>query len=61
VVANILSLLHEQYGSRAGVWRILRLLKSYNIKFTSYMVGMALQQNPEVGKWLEREGCEIAR
>jgi peptidoglycan/xylan/chitin deacetylase (PgdA/CDA1 family) len=50
----------SQYGSRAGVWRILRLLKSYSIKCTSYMIGMALEQNPEVGKWLEREGCEIA-
>jgi peptidoglycan/xylan/chitin deacetylase (PgdA/CDA1 family) len=50
-----------QYGSRAGVWRILRLLKEYEIKVTSYMVGMALLQNPEVGEWMVREGHEVAR
>ncbi|RYF23370.1 MAG: hypothetical protein EOO77_02215 [Oxalobacteraceae bacterium] len=50
-----------QYGSRAGVWRILRLLKDHNVKCTSYMVGQALLQNPQVGEWLVREGHEVAR
>lgn len=36
------------------------MLKEYGVKCTSYMVGLALLQNPEVGQWLEREGCEIA-
>lgn len=50
-----------QYGSRSGVWRILRLLKEYNVKCTSYMIGQALLQNPAVGEWLVREGHEVAR
>lgn len=37
------------------------MLKQYNIKCTSYMVGMALLQNPEVGEMLVRDGHEIAR
>lgn len=53
--------LRYQYGSRAGVWRILRLLKEYGIKCTSYMVGQALLQNPQVGEWMVKEGHEVAR
>lgn len=51
---------YGQYGSRAGVWRILRLLKEHSIKCTSYMVGQALLQNPQVGEWMVKEGHEVA-
>ena len=37
-----------KYGARAGVCRISRLLKECGVKCTSYMVGLALQMNPEV-------------
>ena len=50
-----------EYGSRAGVWRILRLLKEYNIRCTSYMIGQALLMNPEVGRWLVQGGHEVSR
>jgi hypothetical protein len=50
-----------EYGSRAGVWRILRLLKEYNIRCTSYMIGQALLMNPEVGRWLVQDGHEVSR
>jgi len=36
------------------------MFKEYGIKCTSYMVGQALLMNPEVGKWLMREGSEVA-
>ncbi|WWD17587.1 hypothetical protein CI109_102028 [Kwoniella shandongensis] len=49
-----------EYGSKAGVWRILRMLKEYGIRCTSYMIGMALLQNPQVGEWLVKDGHEIA-
>lgn len=55
------TILSRQYGSRAGIWRILRLLKEYDIKCTSYMVGQALLQNPQVGEWMVKEGHEVAR
>lgn len=48
-----------QYGSRAGVWRILRLLEQYNIPCTSFAVGRALEMNPEVAIALEEGGHEI--
>lgn len=50
-----------QYGSRAGVWRILRLFKEYGVKCTSYMVGQALLMNPDVGRVMVQEGHEVAR
>ncbi|RSH83778.1 hypothetical protein EHS25_005393 [Saitozyma podzolica] len=49
-----------EYGSRAGVWRILRLFKEYGVTCTSYMVGQALLMNPEVGRVMVQEGHEVA-
>ncbi|KAF9058701.1 putative polysaccharide deacetylase family protein [Rhodocollybia butyracea] len=48
-----------EYGSRAGVWRILRLLEQYNIPCTTFAVGQALEMNPEVAVALEVRGHEI--
>ncbi|THU91045.1 carbohydrate esterase family 4 protein [Dendrothele bispora CBS 962.96] len=49
-----------EYGSRAGVWRILRLLEEHNVRCTSYAVGHALELNPEVAVALEEAGHEVA-
>jgi peptidoglycan/xylan/chitin deacetylase (PgdA/CDA1 family) len=37
-----------EYGSRAGVWRLLRMFDEYGIKITFFACGMALQKNREV-------------
>src|ERR687884_1394516 len=34
-----------EYGARAGVWRLLRLLDRYAIKATIFACGMALENN----------------
>lgn len=47
-----------EYGSRAGVWRLLRLFDDYGVKVTFYAAAIALEQNPEVGKWIARAGHE---
>ncbi|EIM88713.1 carbohydrate esterase family 4 protein [Stereum hirsutum FP-91666 SS1] len=49
-----------EYGSRAGVWRVLRLFKEYNVHCTSYAVGQALERHPEVAIALEQDGHELA-
>lgn len=36
------------YGSRAGFWRLHRLLTRHEIPTTVYAVGMALERHPEV-------------
>jgi peptidoglycan/xylan/chitin deacetylase (PgdA/CDA1 family) len=48
-----------EYGSRVGIWRLLRILDKYHLNATVHACGMALEQNPEaVGAIIER-GHEI--
>lgn len=49
-----------EYGSRAGVWRLLRLFRKHSFAFTCYAVGRAVELNPNVIKAMEEEGHEIA-
>lgn len=48
-----------EYGSRAGVWRILNLFKKYNIPLTIFGVAMALERNPDVTRAFVDLGHEI--
>ena len=49
-----------EYGSRAGVWRILREFESRRLPLTVFGVGMALQRCPEVLAAFMEHGYEIA-
>ncbi|ORY82930.1 hypothetical protein BCR35DRAFT_331305 [Leucosporidium creatinivorum] len=49
-----------EYGSRVGVWRIMRLFKKHNIPITFYAVARAFERNPEVAKYAEENGHEVA-
>ena len=49
-----------EYGSRAGVWRILDLFRSRQIPLTVFGVGMAMQRHPEVIEQCLKDGHEIA-
>jgi len=49
-----------EYGSRAGVWRILELFRSRGLPLTAFAAGLALELNPEIGEALARDGHEIA-
>lgn len=48
-----------EYGSRAGVWRLLRLFKEFDIPITVFAVATALQRHPEVAKAFTHAGHEI--
>jgi peptidoglycan/xylan/chitin deacetylase (PgdA/CDA1 family) len=37
------------YGSRSGVWRLLRFFNQYNYKYTLYAVEKAIKDNPAGG------------
>ena len=50
----------EQYGSRAGVWRILREFEKRKVPLTVFGVGMALERHPEVAQAFVELGHEIA-
>jgi allantoinase len=49
-----------EYGSRAGVWRILQLFSERNLPLTAFAVGRALELNPEIGHALAAGGHEVA-
>src|SRR5258708_34627154 len=36
-----------EYGSRVGLWRILRLFEERQLPLTIFAIGMALERNPE--------------
>ena len=48
-----------EYGSRSGVWRILKLFKDFNIPITIFAVAMALKRNPLVCEEFLNDGHEI--
>jgi allantoinase len=49
-----------EYGSRVGVWRILREFEKRGLPLTVFGVGMALQRHPEVAAAFTELGHEIA-
>jgi hypothetical protein len=51
---------HFQYGSRAGVWRLLRLFEEFDIRCTVYANGQALEMNPQVASKFVQAKHEVA-
>ncbi|MDN5924439.1 MAG: allantoinase PuuE [Xanthomonadales bacterium] len=49
-----------EYGSRAGVWRLLREFERRSLPLTIFAAGMALERNPEAGQAFVELGHEIA-
>jgi putative urate catabolism protein len=49
-----------EYGSRAGVWRLLRLFERRNLPLTVFAVAMALERNPEAAAAFKAAGHEVA-
>jgi allantoinase len=48
-----------EYGSRAGVWRLRRILAARGIPATVFAVGMAVERSPDVVAALAADGHEI--
>lgn len=49
-----------EYGSRAGVWRILRVFERRRLPLTVFGVALALQRNPDAAAAFIEQGHEIA-
>jgi allantoinase len=49
-----------EYGSRAGVWRLLRLFERRRIPITVFAVAMALERNQEAARAMIEGGHEVA-
>ena len=48
-----------EYGSRAGVWRILRVLEEAGVPATFFAAARALERNPAVARAIVRAGHEV--
>lgn len=57
-VRNTLNESMYEYGSRAGVWRLLNIFDKHEIKTTFFACGRALEKNPKVGAEITRRGHE---
>lgn len=49
-----------EYGSRVGVWRLMRIFKEFGWSITIYAVARAMELNPNFGKYCLQTGHEIA-
>lgn len=49
-----------EYGSRVGVWEIMRVLRERRVDATVYAVGMALERNPDAAALIADSGFEVA-
>jgi allantoinase len=49
-----------EYGSRAGLWRLLRLFRERHVPVTVFGVAMALERNPAAVAAMLEDGHEIA-
>ena len=48
------------YGWKVGVWRVMALLRRYEIRATFFIPGIIVEQRPEVIEALLKDGHEIA-
>jgi peptidoglycan/xylan/chitin deacetylase (PgdA/CDA1 family) len=48
-----------EYGSRAGIWRLQRLLDGLGIPATIQGCAQAFELNPEVGEWIKESGNDV--
>ena len=48
-----------EYGSRSGVWRILRLFQEFNIPITIFAVGLAIARNRQLADYLVDHNYDI--
>ena len=49
-----------EYGSRAGLWRVLRIFEQRRLPLTIFAVAMALKRHPEAAAAFRELGHEIA-
>jgi putative urate catabolism protein len=48
-----------EYGTRAGIWRLLRLFEKHDVPVTVFAVGMAVERYPDIARYVSSRGHEI--
>jgi peptidoglycan/xylan/chitin deacetylase (PgdA/CDA1 family) len=49
-----------EYGTRAGIWRLLRVMDAAGVPITWFAAAVALERNPAVAEKLARRGDDVA-
>ncbi|WED42446.1 polysaccharide deacetylase family protein [Legionella cardiaca] len=49
-----------EYGSRVGLWRVIRLFNIENVPLTFFITGLALTLNPELSHYLKTSDHDVA-
>lgn len=50
---------HYEYGSRAGIWRLARIVDAADIPVTISATAVALELNPAVATWMRQRGHDL--
>jgi peptidoglycan/xylan/chitin deacetylase (PgdA/CDA1 family) len=50
---------HYEYGSRAGIWRLARIVDAAEIPVTVSAAAVALELNPAVAEWMRERGHDL--
>jgi peptidoglycan/xylan/chitin deacetylase (PgdA/CDA1 family) len=50
---------HFDYGARAGIWRLQRLLDAFKLPATFFGCARAFEANPEVGAYVREAGHDV--
>lgn len=48
-----------EYGSRAGIWRLQRVVDQLDVPITLFGSAVALERNPDVGAWVQERGHDV--
>jgi peptidoglycan/xylan/chitin deacetylase (PgdA/CDA1 family) len=48
-----------EYGSRAGIWRLMRLFEEKDVPCTMYACALAFEQNPAVARYAREAGHDL--
>jgi peptidoglycan/xylan/chitin deacetylase (PgdA/CDA1 family) len=48
-----------EYGSRVGVWRLMRLFKEYDVPCTFFACAVAFERNPQVAEAARQAGHDL--
>ena len=48
-----------EYGSRVGIWRLLKLFKDFEVPVTIFGVAMAIARNKKLAEYLAKENYDI--
>ncbi|KAL4965445.1 uncharacterized protein BDV14DRAFT_199851 [Aspergillus stella-maris] len=48
-----------EYGTRVGIWRLLRIFKEFGVPYSVFLSSEALEVNPGLAEQLKSEDCDV--